>query len=761
MSYRKLLFAILFLLTIDSYASVVTVSTHVHDMEFRDLARKWDEAIPLGNATIGSLIWQKGERLRMSIDRSDLWDLRHSKELEGEGFSFHWLYEQLQKGDYTPVQRRFDNPYNAYPGPSKIPGAGLEFPIEHFGEVEKVHLYQRQAVCEVVWKSGVSLRCFVHAQKPVGWFIFEGVEADFEPLLIPPSYNEEVRHTAEDHSQHSLFRLGYEQGKVERALSDKFVYNQPGWGDFSYSVAVKWKRFGEKIIGVWSVTSSLVKEEASQIVDEAMNAGIEAYYQTHQNWWNIFYSRSSVTLPDKVIEKQYYNEIYKMGSISRKDSYPISLQSVWTADNGQLPPWKGDYHHDLNTQLSYWPFYTGNYLEESYGYLHTLWNQLKENKRYTKTYFGTEGLNVPGVCTLLGQPMGGWCQYSLGPTISAWLSQHFYLYWKYSQDRQFLIDRCYPYLKEVATYLEQFTIVKDGIRSLPLSSSPEFKDNSMDAWFREMTNFDRALVRFAFRAAAELARELGRKDEADHWEKLEEELPDFILDAQGGLSIAVGHPYEHSHRHFSHLLAIHPLGLLDKSYGKSDSQIIDASLNTLDKYGPGGWTGYSYSWLANLKARAFDGNGAAKALRIFAECFCLRNGFHANGDQSRSGKSGFTYRPFTLEGNMAFASGVQEMLLQSHSGVIRVFPAIPSDWKDVSFDKLRAIGAFVVSASLENGDVSLVKVVSEKGGLLRLVNPFKGKFRIAGKKKKITEKNGVLELKTRAGEEITLERIGL
>ena len=193
------------------------------------------------------------------------------------------MYEQLQKGDYTPVQRRFDDPYNAYPGPSKIPGAGLEFPIEHFGEVEKVHLYQRQAVCEVVWKSGVSLRCFVHAQKPVGWFIFEGVEADFEPLLIPPSYNEEVRHTAEDHSQHSLFRLGYEQGKVERTLSDKFVYNQPGWGDFSYSVAVKWKRFGEKIIGVWSVTSSLVKEEASQIVDEAMNAGIEAYYQTHQN----------------------------------------------------------------------------------------------------------------------------------------------------------------------------------------------------------------------------------------------------------------------------------------------------------------------------------------------------------------------------------------------------------------------------------------------------------------------------------------------
>lgn len=761
MNYRGLLFSILFLLSINLNASELIVTGHEHDMEFHDLAKSWDEAIPLGNATVGSLIWQKKECLRMSIDRSDLWDLRHSKELEGEGFSFHWLYEQVQKRDYKPVQRRFDYPYNAYPGPSKIPGAGLEFPMELLGEVESVHLYQRQAVCEVIWKSGASLHCFVHAQKPVGWFVFEGVEDDFEPLLIPPSYNEEVKNATKDHSSHSLFRLGYTQGRVERAASDKLVYKQSGWGNFSYSVAVRWERSGKKLVGVWSVTSSLVEENASQLVDEAMSTGIELFYQTHRDWWNTFYSRSSVTLPDKVIEKQYYNEVYKMGSISRKDSYPISLQSVWTADNGQLPPWKGDYHHDLNTQLSYWPFYTGNYLEESYGYLNTLWNQLEENKRYTKTYFGVEGLNVPGVCTLLGQPMGGWCQYALGPTVSAWLSQHFYLYWQYSKDRQFLKSRCYPYFKEVATYLEQFTVMKDGIRSLPLSSSPEFKDNSIDAWFKEMTNFDRALVRFAFRAASGLALELGRKDEAEHWRKLEGELPGYIVDNQGGLSIAAGYPYKHSHRHFSHLLAIHPLGLLDKSNGENDSRIIDASLNTLDKYGPAGWTGYSYSWLANLKARAFDGNGAADALRTFAECFCLRNGFHANGDQSRSGKSGFTYRPFTLEGNMAFAAGVQEMLLQSHSGVIRIFPAVSSDWKDVSFDKLRAIGAFVVSANLERGEVSSVKIIAEKGGLLRLANPFKGKFRIVGKRKKITEKDGILELKTRGGEEVILERISL
>lgn len=98
-----------------------------------------------------------------------------------------------------------------------------------------------------------------------------------------------------------------------------------------------------------------------------------------------------------------------------------------------------------------------------------------------------------------------------------------------------------------------------------------------------------------------------------------------------------------------------------------------------------------------MKARAFDGEGAAQALKTFAECFCLKNTFHANGDQTQSGKSRFTYRPFTLEGNFAFAAGIQEMLLQSHTGVIRIFPAIPKEWKDVSFESLRAMGAFPVS----------------------------------------------------------------
>lgn len=753
----SLLFPFLGLLAACNEDVNIDVVRDIHDLDYNSLAKVWDEAIPLGNATVGSLVWQKDKSLRMSIDRADLWDLRHSEELTGDEFSFKWLYEHVQKKDYAPVQRRFDYPYDAYPGPSKIPGAGLEFPLDSTDNVKSVHLYQKQGVCEVVWESGKSLKCFVHAEKPLGWFVFEGEGKDFIPSLVPPVYDKAVSSNVNDHGGPNLKRLGYSQGKIEYLPDNKIVYNQKGWGDFSYSVAVKWKYSGNRLVGVWSATSSLVDDKAEKIVDEAMKEGVNAHYSEHRDWWNEFNSRSSITIPDKVIEKQYYNEVYKMGSIARENSYPISLQSVWTADNGNLPPWKGDYHHDLNTQLSYWPFYTGNYLKEGYGYLNTLWNQREVNKTYTKQYFGTDGLNVPGVCTLLGQPMGGWCQYALGPTVSAWLSQHFYLHWKYSQDRDFLENRAYPYIKDVATYLEQFTVMRNGVRTLPLSSSPEFNDNSIDAWFKDMTNFDRALVRFAFGAASELARELNLEDEAEHWDSLKAELPDFLLDESGSLCIAKGFPYSSSHRHFSHLLAIHPLGIIDKSNGETDSAIIDASIGKLDEYGPSWWTGYSYSWLANLKARAFDGEGAAEALHTFAECFCLPNGFHANGDQSGTGKSNFTYRPFTLEGNMAFAAGVQEMLLQSHTGILRIFPAIPDNWKDVSFRNLRGMGAFIVSAEMKGGNTEYVRIVSEKGGRLRIAVPFDGEFKINDGKRYVL-KDGILELETNVGDIIELNR---
>ncbi|MCK0158254.1 glycoside hydrolase family 95 protein [Cellulophaga sp. F20128] len=700
-----------------------------HDLDFKTLAQSWDEGIPLGNGVIGALVWEKEERLRMSLDNVNLWDLRPMENLNTPNYKFSWVYEQWKNNNYEEVQKNFDAPYDNSPAPSKIPGAGLEFEIAEFGNVISNKLAITDAISEIKWENGVTMNSFVHATDQVGWFRFDGVKEGFKPMLVPPAYNSSGKDEMESPvTGQDLRRLGYPEGTIIEK-DNSITYKQEGWGGFEYEVNVSWLQIGNVVAGCWSISADYEKLEKSKkanvFVAEQLNKGFAKAFESHSVWWKQFWGKSSLRIPDPILEKQWYLEQYKFGSAARDGAPPISLQAVWTADNGKLPPWKGDYHHDLNTQLSYWASYSGNHLDLENGYLEWLLKYKKTFKTYTKEYFESDGLAVPGVTTLTGEPMGGWIQYSFGPTVSAWLSQHFYMHWRYSMDKEFLSKKAYPWIKDVAVFFDNISIIDDaGLRKLPLSSSPEIHNNSREAWFDETTNFDLAAIRWTYEKAAELALELGKNEEAENWINTLNEWPYFSIDESEGLKFAPEHPYEESHRHFSHLMAFHPYGLIDYSNGENDKKIIDNTINHLVDKGSDWWTGYSFSWLGNLQARAFDGEGAAKTLRIFAENFCLPNSFHVNGEQHNKGYSKFKYRPFTLEGNFAFASAIQEMLIQSHTGIVILFPAIPHNWKNSSFESLRTEGAFLVTAKMEDGTVKEVKIISEKGGELRLRNPF-------------------------------------
>jgi alpha-L-fucosidase 2 len=125
--------------------------------------------------------------------------------------------------------------------------------------------------------------------------------------------------------------------------------------------------------------------------------------------------------------------------------------------------------------------------------------------------------------------------------------------------------------------------------------------------------------------------------------------------------------------------------------------------------------------MAALRARVGQAEPAVRLLDIFAKAFVLRNGFHVNGDQTKSGFSGFTYRPFTLEGNFLAMHAVHELLLQSWSPtpgqrdteVIRLFPATPWRWPDVAFNDLRAEGGYRVSARRENNATTWFQVTAD------------------------------------------------
>ncbi len=730
-----------------------------NNLLFKSLSKSWDEAIPLGNGMLGALVWEKDGKLRFSLDRADLWDLRPMVNLNTPEWKFSWVREQWEKNTYAKVQEMFDVPYDREPAPSKIPGAALEFDISSFGDIESVELHLKDALCTVKWKNGISLETFVNAKGLIGWFRFKGLNEGLIPDLLPPSYNLEGTSGAESPvTGQDLRRLGYPKGEIVNK-DNSITYNQEGWGGFRYMVNVRWKEEKGAVEGCWSISSEFPgwteQAKAEALTEQAIGKGFENNLNNHRIWWKDFWSQSDISVPDTLLQKQWYMEMYKLGSATGNGAPPISLQAVWTADNGKLPPWKGDFHHDLNTQLSYWPAYSSNHMDQEKGYTEWLQKNRTEFEKYTKEYYGVSGLNVPGVTTLTGQPMGGWIQYSFGPTVSAWLGHHFYLRWRYTMDKDFLEKEAYPWIRDVAIFFDELSVRDEkGLRKLPLSSSPEIFNNSKQAWFPEMTNFDLGMVRWTYEKAAELAEELGKSEESSKWRTILSEWPGFDTDPGKGFSFIEGVPYNESHRHFSHLVAFHPLGLVDWSQGEKDQNIIRSTIATLDSVGPDWWCGYSYSWLGNIKARAFDGKGAAEALRIFASDFCLKNSFHVNGDQSGTGKSKFTYRPFTLEGNFAFASGLQEMLIQSHAGVVRVFPAIPGEWKDLSFDKLRTEGAFLVSSVMKAGLVQNVEILSEKGGELRIFNPFKTTDLKCSSPYDI--KGNILIIRTEPGQNITI-----
>jgi hypothetical protein len=717
----KKIFAIINILML-FYAS--SMHAQQHQLQFPFIPKSWDEGMPLGNGMLGALVWQKGDAVRVSLDRADLWDERPMKGLHRPEFSYDWVHQQVLKGDYKPVQEYFDAPYDREPAPTKIPGAALEWRGMDMQAVQSTTLNLKNALCTISWVDGQQMELFVSAISSFGLFRLNAKNAA-SIQLVPPQYGGKATQGGDVVGGDDLTRLGYTMGIIHESAHG-ISYEQQGWNNFRYRVTVRWRELknGTKE-GIWSISSTSdpkgFKEHDSLQLDSELAKGYDAQFKKHESWWATYWAASAIQIPDQQLQRQYELELYKFGSAARENAPPISLQAVWTADNGRIPPWKGDYHHDLNTELSYWPAYTSNHLDAARGYLNHLQQNSDNYRKYTKNYFGVEGLNAPGVTTLKGTEMGGWIQYALSPTVSAWLSHHFYLQWKYSMDKSFLTTIAYPWVKEAATYLEKITYIdSSGHRRLPISSSPEIHNNSLKAWFLTNTNYDLALMRSCFEHAAEMAGAAGLTKEAEHWKKMEQSLEDPILSERHELMFARNNPYNESHRHFSHLMAIHPLGLIKWEDGLHQQQIIQASLKQLDSIGPSQWVGYSYAWQGNLKARAHDGDGAAKALKIFAEAFCLPNSFHVNGDQSGKGYANARYRPFTLEGNFAFASGILEMLIQSHAGYMEIMPAIPEDWKDVSFSQLRTEGAFLVDAEKQNGHLTKISVTAEKVGLMKL-----------------------------------------
>lgn len=660
------------------------------------------DAIPLGNGLCGGLLWGKGTNVYLSLDRGDLWDLRPHPGYTNAAFTYQTVMEMAQAKRTAELNRQFAK-VSLFP--TKVPGARLVFELPAGVSVDGFSLDLRGALGKAELNGASAIESFFSATDPVAMLKIPGARPVFT-LVGNPCFEKE---------------LGVKPAEVKSTTNSSSLLQKVS-RDFSFAIHVQAQFLNdETVLAISIVTSGDDKDPlalARKRTADALAKGYEPLRQEHEAWWVGFWAKSSVQIPDPAIQLHYNLVQYYYGAASRTGAPPIPLQGVWTTDNGKLPAWRGDYHHDLNTEMTYWAYLTSGRFDQGLGFIEFMWSLKPLHEEFARKFFGVAaGHVVPGVMALDGRPMGSWLQYTLSTTMGAWVAQSFHQHWRYTVDKEFLAERAYPYCAGIGEALLEL-LKPDAITGrlkLPLSTSPEIHNNTQAAWLTPNSNHDLALLRWLFAANKEMATALGRHEDATKWGNALLNLDELSVEGDAGaLRLSPDESLTKAHRHFAHLMAIHPLGTLNIDGTDRERAIIDASLAQLERLGFEDYCGYSHAWRSCLMARAGRPEQALESLRRYMPV-TRRNGFHCN----------YPRNPIiTLEGNFAAGQAVHEMLLQSWGGKLRIFPAVPAQWSDVAFERLHAEGGFIVSARRIKGKTASVTITATVDQSLELVNPF-------------------------------------
>ncbi|MEN8153092.1 MAG: glycoside hydrolase N-terminal domain-containing protein [Acidobacteriota bacterium] len=673
--------------------------------------KNWDEALPLGNGILGGLLWGEQDTIRISLDRGDLWDLRVPSRFSEPDFNWMELKKAVDARDMKRVTRDFDSFYNHLKYPTKLPGGRLEIKLGPDRKVEKFELALASATGKVYLNDGTRIDGFFSAVHPVAIFRIPGPEPESIKLIAPGAVNQ----------------LGYPEAETG-GKKGEYWYLQKGVEKIEYGAFVSTRRIGDETIIALTICSSHdeldLLSEARRIVNDALDKKWENSFKVHREYWRDFWSKSRILIPDLNHLKHYYLVQYFYGAASRKGAPSIPLQGVWTADNGNLPPWHGDYHHDLNTQMTYEAYQTAGRFEAGECFLDHMYRLLPQFQKFAKNFYKTPGAAIPTVMTQEGEPMTGWVMYSLSPTNGAWVGWYFYKHWLYTRQAKDL-ERGYKFCSELGKCLTRLLEEdENGLLKLPLSSSPEIFDNSHRAFLKPNSNYDRDCMEALFRGLEHMAQEKGESAQSEKWRSVYQKFGPRSVDENNVLMYSSNEKMNYSHRHLSHSMAIHPFDMMTIDGTENEKKIIQSTVQQYDTLGTKAWVGYSFSWMSCLCARIGDSETAINNLDIYEKAFISKNGFHVNGDQLKAGYSKFQYRPFTLEGNFLASQAVHEMLLQSWHGIIRIFPATPERWQDAEFEKLRAEGGFKVSAKRKANTAVWIKIEATVDNKLRLLDNF-------------------------------------